>query len=35
MIPAVLITGINSDLPGAVVGQVRENVYDSVSGNTC
>jgi type IV secretory pathway VirB10-like protein len=33
VIPAVLITGINSDLPGAVVGQVRENVYDSVSGN--
>jgi type IV secretory pathway VirB10-like protein len=32
IIPAVLITGINSDLPGPVVGQVRENVYDSVSG---
>lgn len=33
VIPAVLITGINSDLPGPVIGQVRENVYDSVSGN--
>jgi type IV secretory pathway VirB10-like protein len=33
VIPTVLITGINSDLPGQVVGQVRENVYDSVSGN--
>jgi type IV secretion system protein VirB10 len=34
IIPAVLITAINSDLPGPVIGQVRENVYDSVSGNT-
>jgi type IV secretion system protein VirB10 len=34
IVPAVLITGINSDLPGPIVGQVRENVYDSVSGNT-
>ena len=33
VIPTVLITGINSDLPGKVVGQVRENVYDSVTGN--
>jgi type IV secretion system protein VirB10 len=33
IIPAVLITAINSDLPGPVFGQVRENVYDSVSGN--
>jgi type IV secretion system protein VirB10 len=33
VIPTVLITGINSDLPGQVVGQVRENVYDTVSGN--
>ncbi len=34
VIPAVLVTGINSDLPGPVLGQVREAVYDSVSGNT-
>jgi type IV secretion system protein VirB10 len=33
VIPTVLITGINSVLPGQVVGQVRENVYDTVSGN--
>ncbi len=31
IIPAVLITGINSDLPGAVVAQVRETIYDYVS----
>jgi len=31
-IPALLITGINSDLPGQIIAQVRENVYDSVSG---
>ena len=34
IIPAVLLTAINSDLPGPVIAQVRENVYDSVSGNT-
>jgi type IV secretion system protein VirB10 len=33
IIPAVLLTAINSDLPGPVIGQVRENVYDTVSGN--
>lgn len=33
IIPGVLITGINSDLPGQIVGQVRENVYDSVTGD--
>ena len=33
IIPTVLITGINSDLPGTILGQVRENVYDTVSGN--
>lgn len=33
VIPAALITGINSDLPGAVIAQVREHVYDTVSGN--
>jgi type IV secretion system protein VirB10 len=33
VIPTVLITGINSDLPGQVVAQVRENVYDTVTGN--
>ncbi len=33
LIPASLITGINSDLPGQIIAQVRENVYDSVTGN--
>lgn len=32
MIPIVLIQGINSDLPGQVSAQVREHVYDTVSG---
>jgi type IV secretory pathway VirB10-like protein len=33
ILPTVLVTGINSDLPGPVIGQIRENVYDTVSGN--
>ena len=33
IIPATLITGLNSDLPGQIIGQVRENVYDTVAGN--
>jgi type IV secretion system protein VirB10 len=33
IIPASLLTAINSDLPGQIIGQVRENVYDTVSGN--
>jgi type IV secretory pathway VirB10-like protein len=32
VIPTVLLTGLNSDLPGEVIGQVRESVYDSVTG---
>lgn len=31
VIPALMINGLNSDLPGQVIAQVRENVYDSVS----
>jgi len=27
LIPASLVTGLNSDLPGQVIGQVTENVY--------
>ena len=30
--PAALVTGINSDLPGQVIGQVTEPVYDTVTG---
>ena len=33
IIPASLITGLNSDLPGQVIAQVTQNLYDSVSGN--
>ncbi len=32
VIPAAIMQGINSDLPGYVTALVRENVYDSVSG---
>jgi type IV secretory pathway VirB10-like protein len=32
IIPATLITGINSDLPGPIIAQVREQVYDTVTG---
>lgn len=34
VISASLVTGVNSDLPGLVVAQVTENVYDTVSGHT-
>ena len=32
IIAASLVSGLNSDLPGFVIAQVTENVYDSVSG---
>ncbi|MBX3576121.1 MAG: TrbI/VirB10 family protein [Rhizobiaceae bacterium] len=32
IIPAALITGINSDLPGQITAQVTEHVYDSPTG---
>lgn len=32
IIPAVLLTGLNSDLPGEMIGQVSENVYDTATG---
>jgi type IV secretion system protein TrbI len=34
IIPASLITGLNSDLPGTVIAQVTENVRDSATGRT-
>jgi type IV secretion system protein TrbI len=34
IIPAALITGIRSDLPGQITAQVTENVYDSLTGRT-
>lgn len=33
VIPAVLISGVNSDLPGTIVAQVTQNVFDSATGN--
>ncbi|WP_206598013.1 TrbI/VirB10 family protein [Sphingomonas sanguinis] len=32
VIPAALVTGIRSDLPGQIIAQVTENVYDSPTG---
>ena len=33
LIPASLVTGINSDLPGTIVAQVPQPVYDTVTGH--
>lgn len=33
VIPAALVTGIRSDLPGQITAQVTQNVYDSPSGS--
>ncbi|WP_064607108.1 TrbI/VirB10 family protein [Streptobacillus moniliformis] len=33
VIPAIFLTEVNTDLPGSVLAQVRENVYDSRTGN--
>ena len=32
IISASLVTGINSDLPGRIIAQVTENIFDTVSG---
>lgn len=32
VIPGIMVTGINSDLPGQIIAQVSQNVYDSVTG---
>jgi type IV secretory pathway VirB10-like protein len=32
VIPALLVSGIDSDLPGPIVAQVRESVFDSATG---
>jgi type IV secretion system protein TrbI len=34
IIPASLVTGLNSDLPGTVIAQVTENVRDSATGRS-
>ena len=32
VLPGVMLTGINSDLPGQILGQISQNVFDSVAG---
>ncbi|WP_340691513.1 TrbI/VirB10 family protein [Hyphomonas sp.] len=34
VIPATLLTGVNSDLPGQVIAQVTRPVYDTITGQT-
>lgn len=34
VIPAALVTGLNSDLPGQVIAQITANIFDSVTGET-
>lgn len=33
VIPGIMLTGVNSDLPGKIIGQVSQNVYDTATGN--
>ncbi len=33
LIPGLLLTALNSDLPGQILGQVSQNVFDTVTGN--
>ena len=33
VIPSIMVTGINSDLPGNIIAQVSQNVFDSATGN--
>ena len=32
ILPAILVTEINTDMPGTILGQIRENIFDSVTG---
>ena len=32
VIPAIMVGGVSSDLPGQIIGQVTENVYDTATG---
>src|SRR5690606_27488641 len=32
IVPGLMLTGINSDLPGNIVGQVSQNIFDTVTG---
>ena len=33
IIPGIMLTGINSDLPGSVIAQVSENIWDTATGH--
>lgn len=33
VIPGVMVTGINSDLPGSIIAQVSQNVFDTATGH--
>ena len=33
IIPGLMVTGVNSDLPGNIIAQVSQNVYDTANGN--
>lgn len=33
IVPAVMVTSVNSDLPGNIIAQVSQNVYDTATGN--
>lgn len=33
VIPGIMLTGVNSDLPGKIIGQVSQHVYDTATGN--
>jgi type IV secretion system protein VirB10 len=34
VIPGVMVSGINSDLPGSLIAQVSQNVYDTATGHS-
>ena len=33
VVPGIMVTGINSDLPGNIIAQVSQNVFDTATGN--
>lgn len=35
VVPGIMVSGINSDLPGDIKGQVSQNVYDTATGRFC
>lgn len=35
VVPGIMVSGVNSDLPGDIKGQVSQNVYDTATGHFC